>query len=426
MSQYYRRDVNQINDQDEIVSQSAIYTDASLDARRRGERFDFATRITGGYRSDLLGNDRGGTNNDFRLSYAYMNLADARSGLRGRLGRQTRNTGGVLGRFDGLNLGYELGDRTTLEAVVGQPVYSLSTSDPLDRLFYGISASIAPFGDNFDIGLFLLNQDVDGMTDRQAVGAETRYFGENRTLWGMIEYNPAFEEIGSAFLQASWRFAGDFTVTGLFDHRYSPYLTLGNALIGQPSQDFDDLLASLTEDEIRQLTLDRSAPTTTVTLGLSKALSPKLQLGLNATRSNIDAKPESGGVPATPESEYSYYSVDLVASSLFREGDVSIVSFRQSSTGTTDILSLNLDARFPLGRVWRISPRLRVDRRVILADDSEEFVYTPAIRLQYRVSQKARFQLDAGKTFSTREMIVMDQDIDRESYYLNLGYQLFF
>ena len=65
-------------------------------------------------------------------------------------------------------------------------------------------------------------------------------------------------------------------------------------------------------------------------------------------------------------------------------------------------------------------------RRVILADDSEEFVYTPAIRLQYRVSQKARFQLDAGKTFSTREMIVMDQDIDRESYYLNLGYQLFF
>ena len=41
LSQYYRRDVNQINDQDEIVSQSAIYTDASLDARRRGERFTF-------------------------------------------------------------------------------------------------------------------------------------------------------------------------------------------------------------------------------------------------------------------------------------------------------------------------------------------------------------------------------------------------
>ncbi len=41
-SQYYRRDVNQPSDQNETVSQSALYSDVNLDARRRGERFDFS------------------------------------------------------------------------------------------------------------------------------------------------------------------------------------------------------------------------------------------------------------------------------------------------------------------------------------------------------------------------------------------------
>jgi tetratricopeptide (TPR) repeat protein len=34
LSQYYRRDANQVNDEEEIVSQSSIYSDISLDARR--------------------------------------------------------------------------------------------------------------------------------------------------------------------------------------------------------------------------------------------------------------------------------------------------------------------------------------------------------------------------------------------------------
>jgi hypothetical protein len=46
-SQFYRRDANQMNDQDEVVSQSSVYSDVSIDARRRGERFDFSTRLTG-------------------------------------------------------------------------------------------------------------------------------------------------------------------------------------------------------------------------------------------------------------------------------------------------------------------------------------------------------------------------------------------
>ncbi|MDH5620438.1 MAG: SPOR domain-containing protein, partial [Gammaproteobacteria bacterium] len=45
-SQYYRRDVNQPNDQDDIVSQSALYSDVNFDARRRGKRYDFGARVS--------------------------------------------------------------------------------------------------------------------------------------------------------------------------------------------------------------------------------------------------------------------------------------------------------------------------------------------------------------------------------------------
>lgn len=426
LSQYYRRDVNQLNDQEEIVSQSSIYTDASIDARYRGERFDFSSRITAGYRTDLMKEERPSSSlsNDFRLSYAYADLADARTGLRGRLGRQTRNTGGVLGRFDGLNLTYALNERVYFEAVAGIPVYSTARSVDDSRTFHGLSSTFSPFSENLELGLFLLQQDIDGLTDREAMGAELRYSGATTSLWGIADYDAAFQELGSVFLQGSWRLPGKFTVTGLVDRRRSPFLSLGNAIVGQQGEEFENLAVLMSEDEIRQLALDRSAVTTTYTLGMSRPVSPKLQVNLNASLASVEATPESGGVAATPAAEYSYYSADFVASGLFRQGDVGILGLRYAISDNTNVYTVNLDARFPIGSGWRFSPRLRVDYREINTDDSTQWIYTPGLRLQYRWGRRLRLELEAGKQYSQRDMAETDQD--RESYFINLGYQYFY
>lgn len=423
-SQYYRRDVNQVNDQEEVVNQSSIYTDVSLDVRRRGERFDLATRITAGYRSDLLDDaERSANRNDFRLSYAYLDVADAQTGLRGRLGRQTRNTGGVLGRFDGLNMTYTLNEKLRFDAVAGQPVYSTSRDYPDSRFLYGLSGTYAPFSKLLELGAFFLQQDIEGLTDRSSVGTELRYFGESGTLWGIVSYDAEFAELGSAFLQGSWRLPGNLTVTGLLDVRRSPFLSLGNALVGQQLDGFSDMTLLFTEEELRQFALDRSPQVTTLSTGLSRPLSPKLQFNLNASLSTIDATPGSAGVAATQESEYSYYSADLVASSLITEGDVGIFGMRYSVSDTTQVYTINLDSRFPLGRAWRINPRLRVDYREIRFDQSTQWTYTPALRIQYRLGRHWRFELQAGKQFSHRDMAVSDQD--RESNFIYFGYQYF-
>jgi len=240
----------------------------------------------------------------------------------------------------------------------------------------------------------------------------------------MFDYDTEFKELGSGFVQGTVRLPANFTITGLLDRRRSPYLSVGNALIGQQDQDFRNLRLLFTEDEIRQFALDRSAPTTTMTLGLSRPLSPRLQFGFNATRSEVEATTESAGIAAMPASTYSYYSVDLVASSLFTQGDVGIISLRHAETSTTNIETLSLDSRFPIGRAWRINGRLRVDYRRILSDMSEEWTYTPGLRLQYRPTRKLRLELEAGKRFSSRTMETAD--LDRESYFVNLGYQFFY
>jgi len=422
-SQYYRRDANQLNEEEEVISQSALYSDVNLDLRRRGGRFDFSSRLSAGYRNDFLGEDEG-SGNETRISYAYADLADVETGLRGRIGRQSKNTSGILGRFDGLNLSYLASERVLLNAVYGHPVNSAADGIESGRTFYGVSVDYGPVFEDLELGVFAIQQEIEGVEDRQAVGTEFRYFGENKSLWGLIDYDLSYSEISSAYLQGSWRITPRLNISGSLDRRHTPYLSTGNALIGQPVLTFAELLILMTEDEIRQLSIDRAPLADSYSLAVSYSLSPKLQINVDANQATVEASPESGGVGATPEANYQYFSTTLIASSVFNEGDVSMIGLRYSDSDSTQVVSITLDSRFPIGSRWRINPRLRVDQRRFASVSGDEWLLTPGLRLQYRHSRRLRIQFEVGKQYSQRQ--VADTDLDRESYFVNLGYQAFF
>ena len=48
----------------------------------------------------------------------------------------------------------------------------------------------------------------------------------------------------------------------------------------------------------------------------------------------------------------------------------------------------------------------------------------PGLRLQYRLGRRMRLEFEAGKQFSVRDM--GNSDMDRESYFVNAGYQFFY
>ncbi len=422
-SQYYRRDVNQPNDQEEIVSQSALYSDINFDARRRGERYDFSSRVSAGYRSNFL--DEGfGSNDPLRVSYAYADFSDAVTGLRGRIGRQSRNSGGVLGRFDGINLGYQLNENILVNTVLGRPAYSSSDGIDSSRSFYGVSADYASVLENLDVTVFYIDQKIESIQDRQAVGAEFRYFGANQSVWGLVDYDVNFGELASAFLQGSWRFESRLSIHALANRRGSPFLSTGNAIIGQPVLNFGELAEIFSADELIQLGMDRTAQSTNYSIGVSYPMSPKMQVNADVGSSTIDSTPASGGVLATSGTTYSYYSGSLLFSSLLKEGDVSILSARYSKAETSQVTSLTFDSRYPFGRSWRVNGRLRVDRREQLSSSGVQWLLTPTVRIQYRRSQKFRLELEAGKLFSQQEEAMTVPD--REAYFVNVGYQWFF
>jgi hypothetical protein len=208
------------------------------------------------------------------------------------------------------------------------------------------------------------------------------------------------------------------------DQRRSPFLSTGNAIIGQPVDNFDALTVIFSEDELRQIALDRSPLSRSYSVGVAHSLTPNLQVNADYNHTTIDATPDSGGVLGMPGSQYDYLSTNLVASSLFKEGDVMIFGARYSDSGTAQVISLTLDGRVPFGRSLWINPRLRVDQRERLNAPDKEYIYTPGVRVQYRWGRKVRLEFEAGRQFTQSDTELVN--FGRDSYFINLGYQAFF
>lgn len=93
-----------------------------------------------------------------------------------RIGRQTSYGGGVLGRFDGVNVGMRFAQRYTLNLVAGLPVErSTHVSPDTGRYFYGVNLLSGPWRDYWEFNGYLIEQRADAILDRRAVGGEVRY-----------------------------------------------------------------------------------------------------------------------------------------------------------------------------------------------------------------------------------------------------------
>lgn len=423
-SQLYRRDDNRLDTDagsNQFTAQNAVLTDGDLVARRRGERFDFTARVSTGFAKDLLSD---GPGDQLRVSSAFAEIADRERGWQLRAGRQSRNSGGVLGSFDGAWFGYQLLPRLRLNLTAGSPVDS--TLDGLDtqRQFIGVSADFGAFRESWDFTVYALEQQIESLTDRRAAGFELRYFRPGRTLVGLVDYDLGFQELNSVMLLYSQQLPGRWVVNLNADQRKSPLLSTRNAMIGQPVRRFDELFGFFFDEEIERLALDRTADSRTYSLSAYRPLGERFQLTLDASSSEIDATPASGGVEAVPaQPRTDGFSVQLLGSSLLREGDVNVLALRYQSDGVTDLESLGFSSRWPLRGAWRVGPRLRVDRRTLAGDGAQQWVYCPSLRLEY-LRARTMFELDLGAERGSADRATGSESSDR--YYLGMGYRISF
>jgi tetratricopeptide (TPR) repeat protein len=424
VSQLYRRDTTQIDNSVQTTnatSLDAFLSDVDIVARRRGDRYDFSTRLSAGYQKDLLPD---GPGDQTRISTAFVELADRDHDWRARLGRQSRNNGGLFGTFDGIYAGYQLRPRLGLNLAFGYPVERTTDSPQADRQFLGLSLDLGTFRDAWDLSVYGVNQRLSGETDRQAIGTELRYFRPGRTLVALVDYDLHFQELNNAVILGTLELPGRWLLGVNLDHRKSPSLSLRNALIGQTVTSFDDLLLTFTPAELDQLALDRSADSDLYSVSLSRPFGERWQWTLDVASFTTGSMPGSGGVDPVPDSgRDSSIGIQGLASGLFGGNDFSSIVVRHQSNSTRTSDSIGLATRFPIWGNWRFGPRLRVDRLDYSSDGSQQWLYIPTLRLELQHT-RTLFELEAGAELGRRDFGGFQENTTR--YYFSLGYRMNF
>jgi TolA-binding protein len=419
-SQYYRNQRFTTNVTSATTIDNSLNSNLALSGRRRGlewnQRFDFVA----GHRYDFLNKLHASDGTIYTLFY---DLADKHGNISMRVGRQTHNSDGVYGRFDGVIVNKRIGHNKTMSFLAGFPVENISLSDSVSthRKFYAASVKFESLLKNLDSKFYYINQTNDGMTDRTAIGNQTQYIDKFTTMFFIADYDIHYKQLNQATFIGNWRTKDNTSFNVTANYRNSPLLTTNNALLGQTAATtLAQLRQSFTLTEVEQLAKDRTSVMKSLTLSASKQLNPRYRLNGDATISNQDGTPASGGVDATASSgnQY-YYNLNLVATNLITSNDLTILGFRYNTDQTSRSTSVNFSSRIGVNKNWRVNPRMTVAVRN--SDNGlKRTSYRPRIVLQDRIARSWRLEMEFGYEYATSESVA--GTTTEKNYYGYFGY----
>jgi tetratricopeptide (TPR) repeat protein len=333
----------------------------------------------------------------------------------GRVGRQTRNTGGVLGRFDGGLLSWQALPYAKFNLVAGSPVLSRFDLPFRDqKSFYGTSVDLGPFLGGFETTLFAIEQRDRWLVDRQAVGAEFRYFDQTKSAFSTVDYDLHFQKLNAAIFSGSWTLPDQSTIYGGADYRRTPYLSTWNALLNQPFATLYDMLRVQSEEQLRDLAIGQTPVYKSAMIGYSRPLNEHFQVSGDATVVNLSQSialpgidPALGTLPAG--NEY-YYSAQLMGSNLVKEGDMYIAALRFSQLLNSNLYVLDFNTRYPLWNELSLSPRLRLGYRAGRGIDLTEYTALPSLLIDYYWTKElsSEFEIGVQQTWSRQDGVKDD------------------
>lgn len=421
--QTYYRDQIKPDGQASSLIREDLTNDLDFIARFNKDDMELKTQFVGSYRKDLLSSEQA---DQFIPSIFWVSAQDKGLGLSAQLGRQSSNSSGTLGRFDGALLGYQVSDNIELKAVMGYPVnYSDKASVNTDVQFAGVSARFDSVWDGLDLSSFFIQQDNHGVLDRRAIGGEIRYRDDTKSVFTLLDYDLLYQELNIFLLIGNWTISPSNTANLVVDYRNSPLMTTQNALMGQGVSSLDQLLDIYTLDEIHQLARDRTAQSRSITAGFTHQFNQDWQVITDVTSSRYGDTPASGGVEALTGTENEMmYSVQVIGNRVAFETDTLVAGLRFANTTRSDNYSVNMSWRFNLSNDLRINPRIRVDYRKDVDDSDSRLAIRPFIRLDYRFKKWLKFEMDLG--YEWHKLTFSDLPFNSTGIFGSLGYRMQF
>ncbi len=423
ISEFYYRDASFVKDEktedneQELVNVSSLTTGIDATWRLRSDKFQLEAVAVGSFEGDLSG-DR---DNKTRSSALYLDFRETDRTFTTRWGRQSGNSGGVLGRFDGGRFSYLLTDKVRLNLVAGYPVNKSSDGLETDKQFYGFNFDLGRFAEHWDVNGYFIDQTADGIADRRAVGTELRYVGKRGGFFTLADYDILYNEMSMFIFAGNWLLPNDSTRLNISaDFRSNPIISTSNALIGQISPSLEELETSIGKSGLQKLAQDRTLDSSFVTLGISHTVKEDLQIAGDISWSKLSGAPASGGVEAMASTgDEFYYSTQVISNNFFRDGDISTLGLRYADTKQRDTYSLTMNTRQPINDKWRLTPRMRLDYRENKLQDGEQWRFRPALRAEYFLNKQWRLEFEGEYSMADKELPGIAED--KYGYLLTFG-----
>ncbi|MDE2435264.1 MAG: SPOR domain-containing protein [Sphingomonadales bacterium] len=473
-SQFYFRDQGRTstlttnstlgNEVDNSVNVNQLLTSADVTISGGNDRRQVQLRAAGSYTQNfgtstsILTTNNGADQWVYRsrpgggikaLTALYLDYQDSDLSSSIRVGRQTRNSAGVLGRFDGALFGFQANPKLRVNLVGGFPVLSSHQTWVLnERPFYGVSVDFGNKRSALQTSVYWFDQHARGdFVDRRSVGFEGRYVKRRFNAYTMIDYDVKFNRLNLGLFSLNYNFPDNSNFSLTADYRQSPLLTTTNALIGQIDAttfqaipDLAGLKPFFTDAQIYQLAKDRTLTAKSVTVTYSRPITKELQVSADFNMT------DTGGTPGTPASsgtlqvdplpatgkEY-YYGLQLIGSGLLWDNDIYILSGRYADTSTARIYTADVNARVPITSKFRLSPRVRYGFRDNKVTSSTPIPgnfhqLQPTMRFNYYPVRHSEIEIEIGGNFTAQSVHngTSWDHITEKGWVLSAGYRLDF
>jgi tetratricopeptide (TPR) repeat protein len=404
------------------VDQSMLVTNVDLNGRYRDADSDTRLVFRDTYNWSFLDTIKSYN----RLNAAYVDYRGMQHPLSTKVGRQTGLNGGVPARFDGAVGGVGFAEKWRFNVVGGAPVEYPKIESK--RYFYGLNLDFENLADHWHGNLYAVNQTTDGILDRRAVGTELRYFDAGRTLYGLVDYDVSYNVFNITMLQATLQTQGGTVINGLYDRRRAPTLTTTNAILGQPTTSIKQLLATSTEEQLRQQALDITAVATQGLLGFTTPVSERWQIGADVRVTNVGALPATVinniEIPAQPATGNIWtYALQTIGSRLYSTRDINVFSaqYLTSPTFRGQLYSYsNVSVVF---EDWTLQPTLRYYTQKDTFDVRLSR-FSPGLRITYQVRQNVALEGEYVYELSHTVAPMQSEDAARQYWYV--GYRFDF
>ncbi|MDH5323870.1 MAG: hypothetical protein OEZ68_02775 [Gammaproteobacteria bacterium] len=359
---------------------------------RKGD-WDIRNYFFGNFEYETVSGDTDG----FEVGTMYSKIRNSHQGLSLTVGRQSGSTTGVLGRFDGLLLGYRLHPQIRTNMVLGYPVdIGDKTSIQTDQPMAGFNVEFNDVIRGWDITPFYIQQETGPLMDRRAVGGEFSYFDKNRgNFFSLLDYDINFGDWNLALFQGQYTAFKPTSINLYMDYRKSPNLQMTNALLNAGITT-EQLVRQFNEEEIQNIAEDRTGRSRIVTLGVSHDFSDKVHFVADISRSDSLSKIAPLVVTdkaVTDKSKQVDVSALLIVEDWLEPKDTLLLNTRRTDGSDFVTTVYSGSYRYFYQSLYRVEPKIAFKDRKS-SNGSRLIKRVPGLKVQYRAQQNLRYYME--------------------------------